>query len=268
MSNRIIALITDFGYRDPYVGVMKGVIKSINPGAEIVDLTHGINRHNIIEAAVVLMVSARYFPPSTIFVVVVDPGVGSNRRAIVVETSNYILVGPDNGCLSLLALKDGVKRVVDISNSRYRLGNVSHTFHGRDIFAPVAAWISRGIPLEAIGTEIPVDSLKTIRIEPPRISDDLIEGHALYIDIYGNVMTNISEDEAYSILRLGDKIEIIHQGGKSQCMFTTSFSIVNPGEVACYINSWGYLEIAVNNGSVADAFGIIQGSRLLFKKLP
>ncbi|MEM2382688.1 MAG: SAM-dependent chlorinase/fluorinase [Desulfurococcaceae archaeon] len=147
---KLIALMTDFGYKDPYVGVMKGVIKSINSDVEIVDLTHGITRHSVLEAAVNLLVSAKYFPQGTIFVVVVDPGVGSERRALLVETNNYILIGPDNGCLSLLMERDGVKRVFDVSDSQYRLSKISSTFHGRDVFAPIAAWVSRGVPCEAV----------------------------------------------------------------------------------------------------------------------
>ncbi|MEM1867647.1 MAG: SAM-dependent chlorinase/fluorinase, partial [Thermosphaera sp.] len=137
----LIVLQTDFGYKDPYVGVMKGVIKSINPQAEILDLTHGVSRHNILEAAVNLLVSAKYFPPNTIFVTVVDPGVGTQRRALVIKTRNYYLVGPDNGVLSLLALKDGIVEAYDISKSPYILPNISSTFHGRDVFAPIAAWL-------------------------------------------------------------------------------------------------------------------------------
>jgi len=263
--SNLIVLVTDFGYRDPYVGVMKGVIKSINPGAEVIDLTHGISRHNILEAAVTLLVSARYFPPETIFVTVVDPGVGSERRAVVVETSNYILVGPDNGCLSLLALRDGVKRVFDVSNSKYRLGDVSYTFHGRDVFAPIAAWISLGIPLEEIGVEVDASSLERIVIEPPRLKEaGGVECSVLYIDVYGNVMTNVDREVLREAgFREGEQLYIVTPGGgKHKCTFVKSFSMVKPGELACYVNSWGFLEIAVFMGDASKTMNVSQGSRL------
>lgn len=144
------------------------------------------------EAAVILAVSAKYFPRNTVFVVVVDPGVGSSRRAILLETNNYVLIGPDNGCLTLLAEIDGVKRVIDISNSKYKLPEVSYTFHGRDIFAPVAAWISRGVPVEETGVEIDYSEIVKLRIERPLVNPEnkTIKASILYIDVFGNIMTN------------------------------------------------------------------------------
>jgi S-adenosylmethionine hydrolase len=259
---RIIALITDYGYRDPYVGVVKGVIKSINPDAEIVDLTHGIERHNVLEAAVMLAVSAEYFPPGTIFVVVVDPGVGGLRKAIVVETTHYVLVGPDNGCLTLLAEKDGVKRVIDISRTKYRLPVVSHTYHGRDIFAPVAAWISRGVPLEELGEEISYEDLVKLSIERPNvdINSKAMRGRVLYIDVFGNVMTNITSGEVSELnLKLGVKLLIRVDSKSAVCTYETTFSKVPVGDFVCYVNSWGYLEVAVNMGSAAEKLRVKQG---------
>lgn len=259
---RIIALITDYGYRDPYVGVVKGVIKSINPDAEIVDLTHGIERHNVLEAAVMLAVSAEYFPPGTIFVVVVDPGVGGLRKAIVVETTHYVLVGPDNGCLTLLAEKDGVKRVIDISGTKYRLPVVSHTYHGRDIFAPVAAWISRGVPLEELGEEISYEDLVKLSIERPNvdINSKAMRGRVLYIDVFGNVMTNITSGDVSKLnLKLGVKLLIRVDSKSAVCTYETTFSKVPVGDFVCYVNSWGYLEVAVNMGSAAGELRVKQG---------
>ncbi|MCY0868415.1 MAG: SAM-dependent chlorinase/fluorinase [Desulfurococcus sp.] len=270
MGGRLIVLASDFGYRDPYVGVMKGVIKSINPEAEVVDLTHGITRHSILEAAVILLVSAGYFPRDTIFVVVVDPGVGSSRRAIAVETSNYVLIGPDNGSLSLLALKDGVRRVFDISNSKYRLSSVSHTFHGRDIFAPVAAWISRGVPLEEIGVEVPASSLTVLKLSEPRIvNQDTVEASILYVDVYGNIMTNVDSMLAGRMgFKIGEKLEItVEPDTRGECTYTTSFSLVEPGKLACYMNSWGYLEIAVSMGDASRILGIEAGGRVTIRRL-
>ncbi len=259
---RLIVLMTDYGYRDPYVGVVKGVIKSINPDAEIIDLTHGIQRHNILEAAVMLAVSAKYFPKGSIFVVVVDPGVGSARRAILIETSNYILIGPDNGCLTLLAERDGVKRVFDISNSKYRLPEVSATFHGRDVFAPVAAWVSLGVPLEEVGVEISYSSVVKTGFEKPVVNLDLnaVEARVVYIDVFGNVMTNIEHEDLKPLdLQVGDELSLHTPSGEYKCKYVPSFSWVNVGELACYINSWGFFEVAVNMGDASRALGLKPG---------
>lgn len=267
---KLIALMTDFGYKDPYVGVMKGVIKSINPDVEIVDLTHGITRHSILEAAVNLLVSAKYFPQGTIFVVVVDPGVGSERRALLVETNNYILIGPDNGCLSLLMERDGVRRAFDISSSRYRLANVSSTFHGRDVFAPIAAWVSRGVPLENIGVEIDAGSAVKVCIERPvhDLEEKSIMGRVLYIDVYGNVMTNIEADHINLIdVKAGSKLNVIVDSNEYWCTYEKSFSRVPRGELACYINSWGFLEVAVNMGDASQFLRVKPGDKISFKAI-
>lgn len=265
---RLITILTDYGYRDPYVGVVKGVIKSINPEAEVIDLTHGVERHNILEAAVILAVSSRYFPKSTIFVVVVDPGVGSPRRSVLIETNNYVLIGPDNGCLTLLAEIDGVKRVFDISNSKYRLPEVSYTFHGRDVFAPVAAWISRGIPLEDVGEEISYSELVKLAFEKPIVSklDKSIKASIIYIDVFGNIMTNISSADLYTLNPIrGSKINIETGTSVYTCTFEASFSRVPEGELACYINSWGFFEVAVNKGNAAERLGVKHGDKLTVK---
>ncbi|MEM1879504.1 MAG: S-adenosyl-l-methionine hydroxide adenosyltransferase family protein [Desulfurococcaceae archaeon] len=269
-ERRLIALMTDYGYRDPYVGVVKGVIKSINPDAEIVDLTHGIERHNVLEAALMLAVSARYYPRGTIFVVVVDPGVGSARRAILIETTNYILIGPDNGCLTLLAEKDGVKRVFDISDTKYKLPKVSYTFHGRDIFAPVAAWVSKGVPLDDVGVEIDYDSLVKLSFDKPVIDAGkrVIKARVLYVDVYGNVMTNVSADELVALnLVYGSKINVETSTSKHTCTYEASFSRVPEGELACYVNSWDYLELAVNKGNASKKLGVKQGDTLIMRVL-
>ncbi|MEM0001881.1 MAG: S-adenosyl-l-methionine hydroxide adenosyltransferase family protein [Desulfurococcaceae archaeon] len=267
---KLIVLLTDYGYRDPYVGVVKGVIKSINPEAEVIDLTHGIERHNILEAAVILAVSAKYFPRNTVFVVVVDPGVGSSRRSILIETSNYILLGPDNGCLTLLAEQDGVKRVFDISNSKYKLPEVSYTFHGRDIFAPVAAWISKGVPLEEVGEEISYSEIVKLTFEKPIVNerDKSIKATVVYIDVFGNIMTNISNMDLSKLNpSFGSKINIEAGASIHTCVFEASFSRVPEGELACYINSWGYFEIAVNKGNAAAKLRVKQGDGIVIKQV-
>src|SRR5262249_52128236 len=151
MENRVIALTTDFGYEDPFVGIMKGVILGINPDARIVDVTHGIAPQEVRGGALALNYAAQYFPPETIHVAVVDPGVGTDRRPILIEGEDAFFIGPDNGVLSLAAEQKKPRRVVELANERYRLNPVSATFHGRDVFAPAAAHLSLGTPVESFG---------------------------------------------------------------------------------------------------------------------
>ncbi|WP_440059066.1 SAM hydrolase/SAM-dependent halogenase family protein [Thermogladius sp. 4427co] len=264
----LIVFLTDYGYRDPYVGVVKGVIKSINPKAEIIDLTHGIERHDIRGGALVLKTSAKYFPKGTIFLAVVDPGVGSERRAIMIKTRNYILIGPDNGLLSLLALEDGIEEVYDISESKYRLEKVSGTFHGRDIFAPIAAYASLGLPLEALGTRIDSRSIKVIEIPKPVYEKGFVEARIIYVDGFGNVLTNIHETMLGELgWKIGDRLEISKKGEKWVCEYTTSFSLVGEGEIACYISSFEYLEIGVNKGDASRVLGLRLDDEITIRKI-
>ncbi len=260
-----IVLITDFGLKDPYVGVMKGVIKTINPEAQIIDLTHNVRKFDINAAAVILLVSAKYFPRGSIFTCVVDPGVGSSRRAILIVTKNYYLVGPDNGCLSLLAEEDGVIGVYDISRSPYRLPRVSGTFHGRDVFAPIAAWLSRGLKPEQLGE--PIDDYVKLDIQKPRVSGNIIEGMIIYIDHFGNIMSNISRELIEKVgIRLGDTINVLLGSRGFKCPYVRSFSNVPEGEVACYINSWGYFEIGINKSSAAELLKVETGEKIKIYK--
>ncbi len=259
-----IVLITDFGYKDPYVGVMKGVIKSINPAVDIIDLTHSISRHDVYEAALTLLVSAKYFPRKTIFVCVVDPGVGSERRALLIVTRNYYLIGPDNGCLTLLAGKDGVLTVYDISDSPYSLSRKSYTFHGRDLFAPVAAYLSLGYKPESLGEEIRYNDIVKLEFEKPEISGNRIKAKAIYIDVFGNIMTNIESGDIEKIgLRINDKILVASKSKSVECRFVKSFSRVSEGSYACYINSWGYFEVAINKGNASMDLGVIKGDDII-----
>jgi S-adenosylmethionine hydrolase len=267
LGRGLIVLLTDFGLRDPYVGVMKGVIKSINPEAEIIDLTHNITPQDTYEAAIILMVSASYFPKNTIFVCVVDPGVGSHRRALLIRTRNYYLIGPDNGCLTLLADMDGVLEVYDVSNSKYRLGSVSYTFHGRDVFAPIAAWLSRGIKLEELGVRISYNNVVRYVLEKPVITPGRIDGRIIYIDHFGNLMTNIHREHLEKIgISYGDKLSINISDKRIKCILTYSFSNVNIGETACYINSWNYFEIGVNHGNASEKYGVNKNTKITITK--
>ncbi len=187
----LIALLTDFGYKDGFVGTLKGVIKSINPSVDIIDISHGVSSFNILEGALILNSSYRYFPKYTIFVVVVDPGVGSDRKAIVVKTKNYIFVAPDNGVLSLALEGEDVEKIISVENPKFFLKADNNTFHGRDIFAPVAAYISRGVDLDLLGKKI--NKIKKLELPPVKESENQIVGQIIMFDKFGNAITNIKK---------------------------------------------------------------------------
>ncbi len=253
MSKTVITLLTDFGLTDPYVGVMKGVIYSINPTVNIVDITHNIPSYNIDVAALIMLISYRYFPKNTIHVCVVDPGVGTKRRGILIRTKNYYFIGPDNGCLYPAAIDDGIIEVYDISNSPYRLERTSYTFHGRDLFAPVAAWLSKGVEPSKLGTKYTGELVKSwIRLAEKK--NGFYEATVIYIDKFGNVMTNIRPDKIP--WSYGEKIRIETGDRVFECVFERSFGYVGEGELVCYINSWGFLELGVNKGNAASYTGL------------
>lgn len=258
--NRPVVLITDFGYKDPYVGVMKGVILSINPEARIIDLTHEVPAFDIEKAALTLYLAYRYFPRGSIFVCVVDPGVGTARRSILIETKNYFFIGPDNGCLYPAANNDGIKAIYDISESKYRLKSVSRTFHGRDIFAPIAAWLSIGVPPSQLGTPYK-GAIKKIEFPKPVVKDECIEATVVYVDGFGNIMTNII-GKPFREIDYGSILTIKASGRTADCVYERSFGYVGEGEIVCYINSWGYLEIGVNKGSAAKILGVKKRDRV------
>ena len=207
-SRPIITLTTDFGYIDPFVGIMKGVILRIAPDAQIVDLSHGIAPQDIRAAALTLAASVDNFPEGTIHVAVVDPGVGSERRPLLVESVDHYFVGPDNGVFSLALERNGSSRIVDLSNETYHLQPKSHTFHGRDVFAPVAAHLARGVSVGEFGA--PLKDCVRLRWPPIDRAGESVLGEILYIDRFGNLFTNIRERDLMSVapekirVRLGE----------------------------------------------------------------
>lgn len=187
-----VVLITDFGERDVYSGIIKGVILNINPEVKLVDITHKVNPGDIPGAAFILSRSYFYFPRGTIFLAVVDPGVGSSRKAIAVRTRRYYFVGPDNGILSAAAREDKIIKIVELNNRKYRLAPRTGTFDGRDIFAPAAGFLSKKTPLDSLGPEIM--SMINIELPFPKVKSDTIEGEVIHIDRFGNLITNIGKD--------------------------------------------------------------------------
>jgi S-adenosyl-L-methionine hydrolase (adenosine-forming) len=253
----LITLTTDFGTQDPFVGIMKGVIARINPQAAVVDLTHGVPPQNILVAAMILSHAMEYFPRQTIHVAVVDPGVGSRRRALMVEIDDTYLIGPDNGVLSLACEERKPTRIIQLSNPSYYLKPTSGTFHGRDIFAPVAAYLSLGIVPEAFGET--VDDY--VRVSQPEVvrTELSLTGEIVYIDGFGNVFTNIRAQDLTEV----DREELsISLGELTIRGLAPHYSAAEDGRPVAVINSWGVLEIALNKGNLAGRFSIRIGEKV------
>jgi S-adenosylmethionine hydrolase len=258
----IITLLTDFGESDPYTGAMKGVILSICPKARIIDLSHNIQKHNIREGALYLRSVAKYFPKNTIHLVVVDPGVGSSRKPLIIQSRNYFFVGPDNGVLSLAALEDGVPKIVEISNTAYFLKPVSSTFHGRDIFAPIAAHLAVNRSIEKFGSEIG----KWVQLEIPKVKIDgnKIYGEIIHIDRFGNVITNIPQEIFQRLQKSAIKfIQIQINQFDSKIKLCTSYDQGGLGEILVIFGSSNLLEIAKNQDSAAAALNVQLNDKIL-----
>ena len=269
---RIITLTTDFGTSDTYVGIMKGVILGINPNAQIVDLTHAIPPQDIYEAAFSINAARSYFPNGTIHIIVVDPGVGSDRQAIVSHIDNAFFVCPDNGVLSYLlhnVQNEGTQSVnsVAIQNGAYCLPEVSNTFHGRDIFAPVAAHLSLGVPLDDIGS--PVQTLVQLPIQVSEHSGNTLTGQIVKIDRFGNAITNISET-AIARLESASTAEIpiyeIRVGSVRLNRLNRAYAESGVGKPLAIIGSYGLLEIAINGGSAKEKLGIKWGDPVVVQR--
>ena len=255
----IITLLTDFGQQDGFVGTMKGVILNICPEATLVDLSHEISPQHISEAAFVLRNAYAYFPTATIHVVVVDPGVGSNRQAILVETSHGTFIGPDNGVFSYIYNEASDVRVTSITNQAYMLADVSRTFHGRDIFSPVAAHLANGVKAEAFGTRWS-DFVKG-HVSVPFVRGDRIEGHVLHIDRFGNIITDIPEAMFTSIT--AQKAYSIRLGTCILEQVCESYADVPGGHPMAILSSAGFLEVAVNSGHAARKLGVALGDAVI-----
>jgi S-adenosylmethionine hydrolase len=249
----IISLLSDFGHKDPYVAEMKAVILSINPQAQIVDITHEIEKFNIRMGAYVLASAAPYFPPKTIHVAVVDPGVGTKRRPIIAETSRSLYVGPDNGLLMLAAHKEHIKKVYQIDNPKYMLSKVSKTFHGRDIFAPAAAHLTQEIKPSDFGPAI--QDYIFPEFAKPHLRNGELLGEVLHIDDFGNIVSNITAEDLEKMgFHEGNSI-LVRLGGKTLTMrFCSAYGEVQAGTPLALIGSSNFLEVAVNQGSASRNF--------------
>lgn len=251
----VIALLSDFGSRDHYVGTMKGVILGICPDATLVDISHDIPPHDVMEGALQLAATARYFPAGTIFVAVVDPGVGSRRRGVAVDTGDYRFVGPDNGIFTQVLADLPLKKAVELTERRYGRPTVSRTFEGRDRFAPAAAWLAKGIQLPALGRA----AVDLVRLDIPvaEVGDTAIRGAVLHVDRFGNLVTNV-ERKSFERFASGRQVQV-SVGTRSVERLVATYADIPPGEVCALFGSTDHLEVAANSGSAADMLGVTRG---------
>jgi hypothetical protein len=250
----IITLLTDFGLKDSYVGVMKGVIASINEEAKVIDISHQVEPQNILEAAFLLRSAYRYFPKGTVHLVVVDPGVGSERSAIIVDQGDRIFVAPDNGVVSWSLRKSCGYNIYGIENPSFFLAEVSSTFHGRDIFAPVAAYLSKGMHPSNFGKKR--DRLKTLEFPPVSVKEGSVTGEVVYIDRFGNLVTNI-EQGMVSSGALSIRVKGVEIPGLS-----SFYAEKTEGELVAIIGSLGFLEVSVNLGSAKEVLQTKVGDKV------
>ncbi len=258
MRPPIITLLSDFGHQDAYVGIMKGVILGLNPWVQLVDLSHAVPPQDITMGALVLQSAWRYFPPGTIHLAVVDPGVGSRRRALAAAVGEHFLVGPDNGLFALILAQQPAQRMVCLENQRYFLPDVSATFHGRDIFAPVAAHLSLGVPLTEFGPEL--HESMPLDLPSPQFGASAATGQVIAVDHFGNLITNLPypEIEAW---RQGRSVRL-WVGERQISHWVSTYSQVPAGALLALKGSHGYLEIACREGSAAKILGAGPGARV------
>jgi len=264
LPNAIITLTTDYGTNDHLVGTLKGVILKINPDATIVDITHNVSAFDLLDGALAIGSAYSYFPPKTIHVVVVDPGVGTERRPLLVSASNQYFVAPDNGVLSVIYDREKEGLVVRHANvEHYYLSPVSKTFHGRDVFAPVAAWLSKSWQTPSMGDEIA--DYKRFAIPRPKEADGALKGVVLRADGFGNLITNFRQEDLPEGVLNGSGISL-QVGTQSVSKFVETFAQGNGTEPFAYIGSSGFVEIGVNKGNAARTLNLGRGAAVVLTK--
>jgi S-adenosylmethionine hydrolase len=256
MPRSLIAFLSDFGTRDHYAGVMKGVVLSINPETTIVDVSHDLPPHDIPFAAHELAATYKYFPAGTIFLVVIDPGVGSSRRGLAVEAGDWRFVAPDNGVLTGVLQEAPARKVVELTERRYARPTVSRTFEGRDRFAPAAAWLSKGVHLTALGRAV-TDQV-VLDLPKPRLEESVIHGVVIRVDRFGNVVTNLDR-KTCERLTDGTGALRLTVGGHTIARIVSTYADIAPDEIAALFGSTDQLECAAHAASAADRLGVSVG---------
>jgi len=256
---KIVTLITDFGTKDGYVGAVKGVMLGINPSLYIVDITHEITPQDIAEASFVLSTTFHFFPKGTIHLVVVDPGVGGSRRPLVIKTSEYVFVGPDNGIFGFLCHKQEKPQIYEVTEKKFFQHEISPTFHGRDLFAPVAAYLSLGLTPEELGRPLP--HIEEGISFSPIVEGELIEGEIIYVDRFGNLITNITRELVEGVVK-GRDVKI--QAGQKEILGISQFYCQKaPGEVLALFGSSSFMEISINMGNAARELKMNRGDKVI-----
>lgn len=262
MSRRpIVTLTTDFGLNDHFVGTIKGVILDIAPEAEIVDICHSVQAFDILDGALALAQAYAYYPPRTVHLVIVDPGVGSARRPILASSEKHNFVAPDNGVLSLMYAKEPRLSVRHITAEHYFLQPISNTFHGRDIFAPVAAYLAKGVDQEKFGEEI-TDFVRFNAPKPKPVDAKTLRGVVLRVDRFGNLITNFTPQDVPALFQEPAPAFKIVVGKREITALKTNYAEGAPGEVFGILGSMGYLEVAANRGSAMQLVGGGKGTEV------
>lgn len=257
----LITLLTDFGDRDYFVASLKGVILNINPQAQIVDLTHHVTPHDVADAAYLLKSCYRYFPEGTIHVAVVDPGVGTTRRPLLVSSSRYHFLGPDNGILTYVCEEEHGVEVRHIENRQYRLDSDGATFDGRDLFAPAAAWLTKGQPLGSFGRLVP--NYERLPLADPGWQQHVLTGEITYIDRFGNLISNLTSYHIREVRGVSKRSEpLIRLGGVTIDGLVRSYAEGSTDTPHALINSNGYLEVFLKEGRASDRLHLSRGARI------
>lgn len=259
-DQRIVTFTTDFGLTDHYVGAMKGVILNVNPSAHVVDISNSVQAYDVLDGAITISQAYKYFPANTVHLVIVDPGVGTSRRPLLVRTDKHFFLAPDNGVLSFVFEEEKERlQVRHITAEHYFLQPVSQTFHGRDIFAAVAGWLSKGVESSAFGEEI-TDHVRFAAPKPKAMAPNTIKGVVLKTDKFGNLITNIRPDDLPELFHSETPPFRIIVGKAEVTKMKTAYAQGTPGETFAILGSMGFLEIATNRGNAARMVGADKGS--------
>lgn len=259
MARPTVAVLTDFGTRDHYAGTIKAVVLSVCPDATLVDIGHEIPPHDVLAGALELAACYRFFPTGTVFLVVVDPGVGSSRRGLAADTGDYRFVAPDNGVLSIVFRETPPKRVVELTERKYALPTVSRTFEGRDRFAPAAGWLAKGINLVSLGKS--VTDFRMLELPKLTVLPDRIEGEVVRVDRFGNLITNIDRRTFDQFSRDGSIA--VRVGSHDVRRLVATYAEAAPGELCALFGSTDHLEIAVNAADAASMLGLSRGAQVM-----
>ncbi len=260
--NAIITLTSDFGLNDHFIGAMKGVILEIAPEAQIVDISHAVQPFDILDGALTISQAYSYFPSGTVHMVIVDPGVGTARRPVILNSDRHLFVAPDNGVLSLIYDREERISVRHVTAEHYFLQPRSNTFHGRDIFAPVAAYLAKGVEPDRFGDEI-TDYVRFSAPRPKPVDERTLQGVVLKVDRFGNLVTNIRPEDAPQLFSATPPAFKIAIGTKAQAThMCTNYADGAPGEIFGILGSMGFLEVATNRGSASQMLGAGKGSEV------